>query len=263
MTTTDQGSKTERGNHGYPWDKFNPDAYFKSNYVGFRDDDRQIVEIVRNFFVESFMASPLPAGARGIDVGTGANLYPALTMLPFCESITLYEYSAANVKWLTEQRAQGWPSWNEAWSKFWADLCGNHVYDNIHDPKDELSKRVKIVKGDVLDLAVQDRWDVGTMFFVAESITDREDEFLHAVDHFLAMLKPAAPFAMAFMEHSKGYQLDGQKYPATDIGQNDVSECLSARADNVQLYHLGPGTNPLREHYTGMILAHGRAKHVP
>jgi hypothetical protein len=261
--TSDQGIKTPRGNRDYPWDEFSPEEYFKYNYVGFREDDRQIVEIVRKFFVEAFSGHPLPSGARGIDVGTGANLYPALTMLPFCDSITLYEYSASNVAWLKSQNAAGWPSWNEAWDKFWADLCMDSAYENVSNPKEELSRRVSIVQGDVLDLPIHERWDTGTMFFVAESITSKRDEFNEAVDHFFAMLKPAAPFAMAFMEHSEGYHVGTQPFPATDIGLNDVSECLGARADNVKLHRLGPGNKPLRERYEGMIVAHGLVKNLP
>ena len=260
--TVDQGSKTARGNRDYPWDDFSPEEYFKYNYVDFRDDDRQIVDIVSRSFVKAFAATPLPPGARGIDVGTGANLYPALTMLPFCEKITLYDYSAANVAWLRKQHAEGWPSWNEAWDKFWSDLCADGNYKSVSHPKEELSRRVTIEQGDVLDLPIHERYDAGTMFFVAESITGKREEFLNAVDHFFAMLKPAAPFAMAFMEHSKGYHVGSQTFPATDIGESDVSDCLNARADDVQTVLLPPGNKPLRDKYTGMIVAHGRVKHV-
>ncbi|MEU6745518.1 hypothetical protein ABZ914_04775 [Spirillospora sp. NPDC046719] len=39
-----------------------------------------------------FATVTLPAGARGIDVGTGTDLYPALALLPLCEEgLTLWE----------------------------------------------------------------------------------------------------------------------------------------------------------------------------
>ena len=260
--TVDQGSKTARGNRDYPWDDFSPDEYFKYNYSDMRDDDRQIVEIVRNFFVKALSDSDLPPNARGIDVGTGSNLYPALTMLPFCESVTLYEHSAANVAWLERQHAEKWPSWDEAWESFWTVLSEKKEYRRIRQPKSALDKRLRIRKGDVLKLPIEERWDMGTMFFVAESITDRRNEFLEALDHFFAMLKPNAPFAMAFMEHSEGYHVGNQDYPATDIGRDEVKKCLRIRANDVQTVHLPPGNKPLRDKYTGMIVAHGRVKHV-
>lgn len=260
--TVEQGSKTARGNRDYPWDDFSSELYFASNYVKLRDDDRQIVGIVRDFFADTISHSPLPPGAQGIDVGTGANLYPALTMLPFCDSITLYDFSSANVAWLERQHAEGWPSWRKAWKSFWTLLSKEAAYRDVPRPKDLLSKRVRIVKGNVLERPVQERWDVGTMFFVAESITGKPEEFLEALDHFFAMLTPNAPFAMAFMEHSTGYLVGDHEYPATDIGLDDVSACLSARADNVKIHPI-VGDRPLREGYTRMIVAHGRVKHVP
>lgn len=266
--TVEQGSEAKGGNRDYPWDDFSPEYYFKKNYATLREDDRQIVGIVRDFFVDTFSSRPIPPGLRGIDVGTGTNLYPALTMLPFCERITLYDFSAANVKWLERQHKKKWPawrrwpSWRKAWKNFWSLLASDPAYQAISRPKDELAKRIEIVQGDVLREPVQDRWDLGTMFFVAESITGQQGEFLAAVDHFFAMLKPDAPFAMAFMEHSKGYHVGGHKYPATDIGLDDVEACMKARAESVKI-HPVVGDKPLREGYTRMIVAHGRVKHAP
>jgi len=247
------------GNRDYPWDDFNSDEYFKFNYVELRDDDREIVEIVRDFLVRKLAINPLPKGARGIDVGTGANLYPALTMLPFCESITLYEHSEANVQWLLDQTKNGVPSWDEAWSEFWKLLIAREPYRKLSDPV-ELLRRVRVAKGDVLARSVLGTFDIGTMFFVAESITGERTEFLEAMDHFFSMLKPNALFAMAFMEHSKGYQVGTQKFPATDIGEQDVWDCLREHASDFSLHRLSAAHKPLREHYTGMFVAHGRRK---
>ncbi len=249
-----------RGNRDYPWDEFNSVEYFKFNYVNLRDDDREIVEIVRDFLARKLAGCALREGARGIDVGTGANLYPALTMLPFCEHITLYEHSEANVQWLREQSTTGWPSWDEAWSEFWKLLSVRAPYGEVTDPKAKLAKQIKVVKGDVLGHSAHEQYDIGTMFFVAESITAQPKEFLAAMDHFFSMLKPNAPFAMAFMEHSQGYHVGTQTFPATDIGEQDVWNCLRAHASDFSLHRLSAEDKPLREHYTGMIVAHGRIK---
>lgn len=260
-----KGEDQEIGGHGnrdYPWDEFNAVEYFKFNYVHLRDDDREIVEIVRDFLARKLKGSPLPEGARGIDVGTGANLYPALTMLPFCDNITLYEHSEANVKWLQDQAENDVPSWDEAWSQFWELLIERDPYAELRKPRGLLADpdRVRVVKGDVLARSALGQFDVGTMFFVAESITGERAEYLEAMDHFFSMLKPDALFAMAFMEHSQGYQVGAQKFPATDIGERDVWSCLRKHASDFSLHRLSAEDKPLREHYTGMIVAHGRRK---
>jgi len=250
-----------QGNRDYPWDEFNSEEYFKFNYVDLRDDDREILEIVRDFLVRK-LDSKDATGKRGIDVGTGANLYPALTMLPFCEHVTLYEHSEANVQWLRQQTANDWPSWDDAWSQFWKLLCERPAYEKLSDPTTRLTKpaHIEVVKGDVLANSNYEPFDIGTMFFVAESITGQPTEFLEAMDHFFSMLKPDALFAMAFMEHSQGYRVGTQLFPATDIGEQDVWNCLRARASDFSLHRLSAEHKPLREHYTGMIVAHGRIK---
>jgi len=268
MTTIGQGSNDVASvNRDYPWDDFSPKKYFKKNYKTLRDDDHQIVGIVRDFFAATFGGTPVPPGLRGIDVGTGTNLYPALSMLPFCDRVTLYDYSAANVKWLEQQHKKRWPawrrwpSWRQAWKSFWKLLRTEPAYAALRRPKDALAERVEIMQGDVLAKPAQDAWDMGTMFFVAESITRDEGEFLKAVDNFFAMLKSDAPFAMAFMEHSKGYHVGTTQFPATDIDFDDIYSCLHERAHDVKIHPI-VGKKPLRDGYSRMIVAHGRVKRV-
>lgn len=254
--------KLAERNVDYPWDEFDPEEYLTHNYAELRDDDREILEFVSSFFVEAFRGNEKTGTLRAIDVGTGANLYPAMAMLPFCSSITLYEYSQSNVDWLRREHADGWPSWHRAWDKFWTLLCKQETYSDFSvNPNAELWERTEVVHGSVFDLGSdQRRWDLGTMFFVAESITQRRTEFTSAVDHFLDALAPNAPFAIAFMEHSGGYHVADKHFPATDIGSGDVHGCLDDRAVDVELLRVETGDKPLRDGYSGMIIACGRVK---
>ena len=72
------------------------------------------------------------------------------------------------------------------------------------------------------------QWDLGTMFFVAESITEDPAEFRDAVARFVGALKPGAPFAATFMAGSDGYPVAGTRFPALPITAADVSEHLTA-----------------------------------
>jgi hypothetical protein len=248
-------------NGDYPWDSFDPEHYLRQNYATVHEDDRRTLSFVRDFFAEAFADDPVPAGRRGIDVGTGANLYPALAMLPFCDRLTLYEHSRANVDWLVGQQCDGWPSWAEVWEDFWLVLREGRAYDELGgNPRHELAKRADVIEGSVFALRGTGRqWDIGTMFFVAESITPAYAEFLAAVDHFLGVLRPGAPFAIAFMEHSTGYQVAGNHFPAIAIGADDILRCLFRRAAGVTIQRTVAGAKPLRDGYRGMILACGRA----
>jgi hypothetical protein len=232
-----QGESVNPGNADYPWDKFTPVDYLDHNYAVMRDDDRQILEFVRDFFVRM---APIFAGQprlRGIDVATGPNLYPALAMLPFSTELTLYEYSKSNVAWLTSQCAT-----------------------DRTDMGRELARRISVVRGSVFDLdeTRHGQYDIGTMFFGPESLSTRRSEFHSAMDHLLDVLRPNAPFAIGLMEHSKGYGVGDNEFPATDIGLADVTEYLFRRAFDLTHERVGPGDVPLRDGYTGMMVVCGR-----
>ena len=94
------------------------------------------------------------------------------------------------------------------------------------------------------------------MFFVAESMTSLHEEFTWGVAHFMRTLAPGAPFAAAFMAHSKGLQVDGHSFPACDVGEYEVRASLEPFADDFKVHRL-QDTACVRDGYAGMILALG------
>jgi hypothetical protein len=254
-------------NADFPWDEFDSAEYFAHNYGTMRDDDRQILTFVRDFLVQVGPELGDGGPVRGIDVGTGPNLYPALTMLPFCDDITLYEYSRSNVDWLRGQHAAQWPTWATSWHEFWNVLCDDPAYAGIDRPDMgvELSRRTKVVWGDVFDLGVATagRYDIGTMFFGPESLSPRESEFQSAIHHLLDVLRPNAPFVIALMEHSKGYWVDDQFYPATDVDLDEVNRCLADRASGLSSMRVDIQGAPIRDGYSGMMVVCGRVTQFP
>ncbi|MGQ0777412.1 MAG: SCO2525 family SAM-dependent methyltransferase [Pseudonocardiales bacterium] len=239
-----------KANSHFPWDEFDPSWYFDLNYKNLRDDDQQIVEIVRDFF----SALDLPRKSRqGIDVGAGVNLYPALTMLPFCDEITLREYAAPNVAWLEREILCYSPSWDPSWNL----LIKDPLYKSVDSPREALAAAVRIQRGSIFDLP-ESQWDIGTMFFVAESISSVPAEFHSALDSFVKSLRPGAPFAAAFMENSLGYDVGAHHFPAVAITQDDVEEFLEDKTEDFRIHRLGKTKKPLRDGYDGMILAVGK-----
>ena len=246
-------------NEDFPWDQFDTEAYLEHNYAHVRHDDREILDAVSSFFERACAEKEL---LHGIDVGTGANLYPTLAMLPFCRKITLLEYSRSNVRWLRWQRRRLWPSWKANWQAFWQVLRKLDAYKGVAKPRWALIRRARVCRRSVFDLPRDHLYGIGTMFFVAESITPEHDEFDSAMEHFLGALAPGAPFAIALMEHSGGYQVGDKLFPATDIDIADVEKFLNSKAADVKVELIGPGVEPVREGYTGMIIAYGCARDV-
>lgn len=237
-----------RSNDDFPWDSFDSDWYLRHNYRSLRDDDAQIIKLMGEFFAQVNMEP-----GHGIDVGTGTNLYPALAMLPLCRRITLREHSASNYAWIRREIEH----YSASWDEFWAILAGSGPYLRIDDPRAALTERATVEQGSIFDLP-RSTWDVGTMFFVAESITCTREEFARAVRCFMGSLKPGAPFAAAFMRNSQGYPVGPDVFPAVAITESDVRECvLDAAGKDIQIRNIASDT-PLRDGYSGMMFVTGR-----
>ncbi|MBU2669350.1 hypothetical protein KOI35_38145 [Actinoplanes bogorensis] len=238
------------GNADVNWDEFDSQAYFQHNYGELRRDDARIIEIIANFFQT---AIPKRLG-RAIDVGSGTNLYPALTMLPYSSRVTLFERAFTNRAWLSHELEEP----NGSWKYFWdAIASGRLPYANIGDPIDVLHSRADVTRGNIFSLE-EDRYDMGTMFFVAESITTRIDEFERAARLFVNSLHRNAPFAAAFMRDSSGYLVGNQFFPACSITEVEVARALAPVARNLHIELVE--SNDLREGYGGMMVATGRKK---
>lgn len=235
------------------WDKFESSAYVDQNYRERRTDDTQIIHIARDFFTDHFKRYPGPL-VRGIDVGSGANLYPALTLLPWCDTIDLFERSATNTAWLKQQV----PAYESNWDSFWNVLSEAEPYSAINDPRTRISKAVGVTQGNLFDLP-RASWSIGTMFFVAESLSTEPDEFHGAVECFARALEPGSPYVAAFMEGSTGYSVGGEHFPACSVDEADVRKALASHTDGeVQIARVGIPDAPLRHGYEGMLVACGR-----
>jgi hypothetical protein len=239
-------------NEDFPWDSFDSDAYFEHNYSKLRDDDEQIIDLVADFFQRN--ETPRRLRPRAIDVGAGANLYPALTVLPFAAELHLVERAFTNRKWLESEMLQPHPSWWQFWEQM---KNGRRSYAQIKNPFDLLGRRARVRKGSIFNLPAG-QYDMGTMFFVAESITTRNSEFIRATRSFVNSLVPRAPFAAAFMRDSAGYRVGLRDFPACSVDERDVRLALDTVAIDVRIQTVD--SQDLREGYCGMIVATGRKK---
>ncbi|MEO5876550.1 MAG: SCO2525 family SAM-dependent methyltransferase [Streptosporangiaceae bacterium] len=239
-------------NENVEWNHLDPQLYCRKNYVTLHQDDLKFVAKIRDFMVEQLAGRD---GLRGVDVGAGANLYPSLTMLPFCADLTLIDWSLSNIGWLDGEIEQYSPTWDP----FWTVLAEDPAYASLGRPRRAFRERSRTHQGSVFELPA-DRWDIGTMFFVAESISSEMAEFRSAVTRFISALKPGAPFAVAFMENSEGWRVGDVVFPAVKVCEADIEASLKGEAEIHELFRLGAGIDRIRPGYTGMILACGKRK---
>jgi hypothetical protein len=242
------------GNADFDWDTFDPECYFAHNYGTLRGDDKQVITAAATFFQRAASVLPRTGALEAIDVGSGGNLYPALMMLPFADRITLVEWAAGNREWLQAQLAH--PA--TVWRDFWSHAAHGHAdYQAVQDPLELLRRRAEVVAGSVFALP-RDRYDVGTMFFFADLITTRHDEFTRATRAFVTSLKPGAPFAAAFMVNSSGYQVGNVRFPSCAVTAPDIKCALDPVARNVTTTTVN--SKDLRDGYGGMMVYTGHRR---
>jgi NNMT/PNMT/TEMT family len=241
------------------WNTFSSQDYLERNYHELQAEDEEIIRRVSQFFTAAFKGRP--GARRGIDVGSGPNLYPALLMLPWTEQILLTDFAVSNVHNLRAQLADYGAAW--AWQPFWDVLREAERYNEIDNPRKHLQVACHdepgfagIEQGSVFSLP-EARWDLGTMFFVAESITEDRGEFHAALARFVRALKPGAPFATAFMAGSDGYLVADTKFPALPITPGDVRrDFTELGVGELSVEHLLT-EHRVRDGYEAMIVATG------
>jgi hypothetical protein len=250
-----------RRNADAPWNRFSSYDYWRRNYFELQAEDQEIIHRVSDFFIQAF--ADRPPARWGIDVGSGTNLYPALLMLPWAEQILLTDLSVRNVHWLRRNLAADSSGWT--WRPFWRELQEAEGYRQIGEPRKQLREscasmpgRAGIERRSVFDLPPA-QWDLGTMFFVAESITEDPEEFRTAVARFVEALKPGAPFATAFMAGSDGYKVKRTRFPALPITPEDVKLHFTELGASKLTAELLQTKRRVRDGYEGMIVATGLA----
>ena len=161
------------GNADYQWARFNSEAYFQHYYGEPHPDDDRVIRCA----VEAMKrAPPIGADLDVVDVGTGPNLIPLFCALPRARRLTVWEYAESNIAWLGAEMLRA--EMRSQWRHFWS--VARHAYQPDYDPPDDpmpaLRTKTVLRQGSIFDLPER-AWDAATMFFCAESITERQDEF--------------------------------------------------------------------------------------
>lgn len=244
------------GNADYQWGSFDAESYFQ-HYYGepHPDDDRVIHSAVQAIK----RAPPLDAALDIVDVGTGPNLIPFFCALPRAARLTAWEYADTNVDWLKTELAHDAmrPQWRHFWrvtrEAYGADA---ELPDN---PLPELRRKASILKGSIFELPERN-WDAATMFFCAESITERHDEFEAACTAFARSVKPGGTLIAAFLVRSAGYRVADRPFPVLSLSPESVEAAFAAHAGDVRAEQIGIVEREIRSGYSGFVFLTGVAR---
>lgn len=246
-------SETSLRNDSVAWSDFDADEYWKLNFASVLPEDAEIIEFASKFLIA---ACETPGRFKtALDVGAGTNLYPGLVMLPWVERIVFTEYAESNIDWLTKHLAEESGDWQ--WQPFWDLVAHQPCYQDIKQPRRALARAHEVRALSIFDLPPR-TWDLGSMFFVADGITEDPAEFEAAVRTFLGALRPGAPFLMAFMEGSTGYDVHGVKFPSVQLTLPSLEALLARLAvTGTSVLRTDNSIRRLRPGYDAMLLVTG------
>lgn len=244
------------GNEDFGWSNFDPQSYVDHYYADPHPDDDEVVRRT---------CAALMSGAAGrtdlevLDVGTGPNLFPLLAALPVARTITAWEYAASNIAWLKQEVTR--PELREPWLHFWEVARAAHAIASPDPaaPMAGLRAKLNAVQGSIFDLPVA-RWDAATMFFCAESITARQDEFETACARFAGAVRPGGMLAAAFLAGSRGYTVGNEDYPAVSVGPTELEAAFDRVAAEIRIERIGDREEEIRSGYSGMLFLTARAR---
>jgi NNMT/PNMT/TEMT family len=248
-------ARASSGNADYRWAQFDSEAYFQHYYGEPHADD----DLVIRHAVEAMKHAP-PVGAEldVVDVGTGPNLIPLFCALPRARSLTVWEYAQSNVTWLEAEmaRADMRPQWQHFWSvtrEAYRPVC--RLPDN---PTSAIRAKAVIRQGSIFDLPERE-WDAATMFFCAESITGRQDEFEAACAAFSRCVKPGGALIGAFLVRSAGYVVADRPFPCLNLSAETIESVFVRHARGIKTERIGIVEREVRSGYSGFIFLTGTA----
>lgn len=251
----DRDAASGRGNADYAWKEFDSEAYFQHYYGEPHPDDDLVIQVA----VEALKrARPLGEDLDIVDVGTGPNLIPFFCSLARARRLTAWEYAESNVAWLEREVAR--EDLRPQWQHFWRvvrEAYGDDVSlpDN---PLPALREKCSVRQGSIFDLPRQ-TWDAATMFFCAESITGRHDEFEAACAQFARCVRPGGMLAAAFLVRSEGYVVGDRPFPVLKLSPETIERVFREHAREVEAKEIGIVEREIRSGYSGFIFLTGQA----
>jgi hypothetical protein len=118
--------------------------------------------------------------------------------------------------------------------------------------------RVHVRHGDAFALAGSD-YDLASMHFVAESVTEDPDEFEEFCAAFVATVRPGGHLVAVFMENMSRYELgDGSRWPGTPVDGAIVARVFGPLTEDLRVSRIDADPGLPEYGYTGMVLMRAR-----
>ncbi|MBT8225983.1 MAG: class I SAM-dependent methyltransferase [Dactylosporangium sp.] len=238
-------------NDDVDWDRWPVGDYLSENYRRLHRADASVIDHHSAFYAQF----PADSIARSVELGAGPNLYPLMLAAAACRRIEAVERSAANVAYLRSQLDDG-P--DETWLPFYT-RCRRHN-PALPPTAAQALARVHVVRSDARSVP-PDTYDLASMNFVAESITENGPEFAEVCRAFVRSVRPGGHLVAAFMENMGRYQLgDGSHWPGYPVDEARIRQVFAPHLATIAVTRIDADPALPDYGYSGMVLLAGRRR---
>ncbi len=227
------------------WDRWPVPTYLAENYRELHRIDDSV--LVHHSAVYRTLA---PASlASTVEIGAGPNLYPLFLASGAARRIDAIDPSAAGLDYLRSQLAAG-PE--QSWDPYWR-RC-RELNPSLPATVEQALGKVRPMRGDALTFTGRG-YDLASMNFVAESVTEDVAEFERFCGAFAATVRSGGLLVAAFMENMSSYELgDGSRWPGTPVDVEAISRVFARLTTDLQVSRIDSDPELPDYGYTGMVL---------
>ncbi|MCX5231889.1 class I SAM-dependent methyltransferase [Streptomyces sp. NBC_00233] len=239
------GTTRMRRNQDADWDAWPVTDYLAENYRRLHPCD---IGVIHHHAAVYRRIAP-GSLARTLELGAGPNLYPLMLAGAASRRIDALEPSAANLGYLRRQLDRG-P--DASWQPFYA-LCRS-LDPALPESGTEALRPVRVVPGTVDDL-VPGTYDLASMNFVAESVTEDSAEFTLFCDVFVRAVRPGGRLLAAFMERMPSYRIGaGPVWPACPVDEAALRAVFAPRTTGLRISRVAKDLTLPEYGDTGILL---------
>jgi hypothetical protein len=149
------------------------------------------------------------------------------------------------------------PQWRHSWGVTREAYLPDHVLPD--SPLPVLRAKTNLHRGSIFDLPERN-WDAATMFFCAESITGRRDEFEAACAAYARCVKGGGTLAAAFLVGTSRYVIADRPFPILCLSAEEIENTFSRHATNIRAERIGIVDREIRSGYSGFVFLSGVAR---
>ncbi|MFE9132938.1 class I SAM-dependent methyltransferase [Streptomyces sp. NPDC007355] len=240
-----------RRNRDADWNAWPVADYLAENYRSLHPCD---IGVIRHHAAVYRRCAP-GSLARTLELGAGPNLYPLMLAGAASRRVDAVEPSAANVRYLRRQLDHG-P--DDSWEPFYR-LCRSLDPALPASCADAL-RPVRVVRGTAEDLT-PGVYDLASMHFVAESVTEDLDEFAAVCAALVRAVRPGGLLLAAFMERMPSYRIgEGPVWPAHPVDEAALREIFTPRTTGLRISRLAKDRTLPEYGDTGILLLAARRR---